>query len=417
MEPSMLAPLRLAAYRRLALSYLLNELCWSFGTVALAVLVFDRTHDAMAVTALFLATTFAPALLAPALTARCDGFAARRVVPALYVAEAAVFAALVVAAERFWLPAVLALALADSAIAIAARALSRAALAAVLNPTGALAAGNRLLNVLFALGSAVGPALAGGIVALAGVPGSLAATAALFAVMALVIATARTLPPARGEGDRSWRERLREGVAYVRGDAAIRRVLGAHAAALSIAAAAAPVEVVYAQGSLHGGAGAYGLLLAFWGAGTVLSSIALTRAGRVPAIALILGSAGAMGAGYLVMAAAPGLPVALAGCLIGGAGNGIYCIAVIQAVQERLADDVQARVMGLLESLTAACYGAGFLLGGALTALGSPRLALAVAGLGVLGAVAVTARLLRSGRAPAAAAALTALRPAADAGD
>jgi hypothetical protein len=413
----MLAPLRLPAYRRIALTYLLNEVCWGLGTVALAILVFARTHSAMAVTALFLATTVAPALLAPAVTAACDGFAVRRVVPALYVAEAAVFAALVVAARRFSLPAVLVLAFADSAIAIAARALSRAALAEVLNPTGELDAGNRLLNVIFALGAAAGPALAGGVVAVAGVAGSLAATAALLAVMALVIGTARTLPPARGQSDGSWRERLAEGVAYVRGHAAIRRVLGAHTAALSVAAAATPVEVVYAERSLHGGADTYGLLLAVWGAGTVLSSVGLTRAGRIPAIALVLASAGAMGAGYLLMAAAPGVPVALAGCLLGGIGNGVYCIAVVQAVQERLADEVQARVMGLLESLTAACYGAGFVLGGVLMAIGSPRIALAVAGLGVLAAVAVTARLLRGERAPSRALAPAGLRAAADAGD
>jgi predicted MFS family arabinose efflux permease len=117
------------------------------------------------------------------------------------------------------------------------------------------------------------------------------------------------------------------------------------------------------------------------------------------------------------MAAAPSVPVALAGCLLGGAGNGVYCIAVIQAVQERLADDVQARVMGLLESLTAACYGAGFVLGGVLMAIGSPRIALAVAGLGVLAAVTVTARLLRGERAPSGTLAPAALRPVADAGD
>src|SRR3954451_17408006 len=416
-QPSMLAPLRLPAYRRIALTYLLNEVCWSLGTVALAILVFARTHSAMAVTALFLATTVAPALLAPALTAGCDGFAARRVVPTLYVVEAVVFAALVVAARRFALPLVLVLAFADSAIAIAPRALSRAALAEVLNPTGELDAGNRLLNVVFALGAAVGPALAGGVVAVAGVPGSLAATAALLAAMALVIATARTLPPARGQRDGSWRERLAEGVAYVRGRAPIRRVLGAHAAALSVAAAATPVEVVYAERSLHGGPDTYGLLLAVWGAGTVLSSVGLTRAGRIPAIALVLASAGAMGAGYLLMAAAPGVPVALAGCLLGGIGNGVYCVAVIQAVQERLADDVQARVMGLLESLTAACYGAGFVLGGALMAIGSPRLAPAVAGVAGLAAVAVTARLLRGARAPSRGLAPAGLRPAAAAGD
>ena len=39
---------------------------------------------------------------------------------------------------------------------------------------------------------------------------------------------------------------------------------------------------------------------------------------------------------------------------------------------------------GLLESLGAAVPGVGFLLGGAIVALGSPRTAFAVAGVGIL---------------------------------
>jgi len=411
----MIAPLRIAAYRRLALSYLLNEVAWNFGTIALAVLVFDRTHSAMGVTALFLATSFAPAVLAPALTARLDGLAARRIVPALYTVEVGIFAALVVASQRFSLPVVLTLALADSAVAIAGRALTRATVAAVLKPVGLLDAGNRLINVLQSLGAAVGPALAGGVVAVAGIGASLGMTAIVFAVMAVNLSTARTLPPARGEGDRSWRERLREGLAYVRGHAAVRRVLSAHALALSLAAGAAPVEVVYARQSLHGGPGAYGILLGAWGVGTVLSSVAITRARGASAVGLVVAGAGAIGAGYLLMAVAPALPLAVAGCLLGGAGNGVYCIGVIQAVQERIADEFQARVMGLVESLTASCYGAGFLVGGALTALADPRAALAFSGVGVLVAVAATARLVRPERSAAAQTEARALRPVPDA--
>src|SRR5215207_9898682 len=166
-------PLHLPAFRRLAASYTLNELGWGFGTVALAVLVFDRTGSALATTALFLGTAFLPALLAPALTARLDRLSVRGAPPHLYLVEAALFAGLVVVAERFWLPAVLALAFADGAVAIAGRALTRAAVAATLRPVDALQEGNRLLNVAFAIAFAAGPALAGVIVATAGVSASL----------------------------------------------------------------------------------------------------------------------------------------------------------------------------------------------------------------------------------------------------
>jgi hypothetical protein len=394
---NVLQPLRIRAFRRLAASYALNELGWSFGTVALAVLVFNRTGSAMAVTGLFLATTFAPALIAPALTARLDRVPVRRALPALYLTEALLFAALVVASGAFWLPAVLVLALLDGAIAIAGRALTRAAVAAALSPTDSLAAGNKLLNIVFSLAYATGPALAGAVVALAGVGLSLGVTAGLFVTMALTLATARALPGACADGDHAWRARLRAGIAHVRENAAIRRVLGAHAVALALGAAATPIEVVYAKQALDGGDGVYGLILAAWGTGTVLSSIGLARV-CIPALTQIPLGAGATGLGFLVMALAPSVPVAVLGCLLGGAGNGVYYVSVVQAIQERVADDFQARVMALLESTNAAAYGAGFLLGGAVTALADARVAIAVAGGGILVAAAAIVGLLRSGR-------------------
>jgi hypothetical protein len=114
------------------------------------------------------------------------------------------------------------------------------------------------------------------------------------------------------------------------------------------------------------------------------------------------------------MAVAPTTPVALLGCLLGGAGNGIYYVSVVQALQERVAGELQARVMGLLESTTAAAYGAGFVLGGAVTALADARLAIAVAGVGILAAASAIVGVLRDGGvAPASPGLAAAPEPAA----
>jgi hypothetical protein len=43
--------LRVTAFRRLLLAYVLNELAWSVGTLALSVLVFRRTGSALGTTA------------------------------------------------------------------------------------------------------------------------------------------------------------------------------------------------------------------------------------------------------------------------------------------------------------------------------------------------------------------------------
>jgi hypothetical protein len=393
------SPLQVPAFRRLAATYTLNELAWAFGTVALAVLVYDRSGSAVATTLLFVATTFVPAVVAPALTARLDGVALRRALPGLYLIESALFVALTVLSDRYWLPAVLALALADGAVALTGRALTRAGVAAALKPVGALEAGNRLLNVLFSVAFATGPALAGLVVAAAGLSASLGAAGALFLLMAVTLATARMLPGAqRGRADAGWRERLVAGLRHVRAHRAVRQVLGAHAGMLVAGAAVLPIEVVFVRESLGAPAGAYGLLLAAWGAGTVLSSVALTRVrGRSPLVLIVTGAA-ATGAGYLVMAAAPSLAVALAGALVGGAGNGVSYVSVVQTLQDRVDEAFQARVMALLESVNAGGYGVGFLLGGAVASLAGARIAIALAGAGVLLSAAAIVALLRGDR-------------------
>src|SRR5215216_7056729 len=94
-----LAPLAVRPFGRLLSSYTLNELGDSVGLVALAVLVYDRTEAVAPTAAFFIAAKFLPALLAPALTARVDQLSLRRTLPAIYVLEAAAFAALGVFAE------------------------------------------------------------------------------------------------------------------------------------------------------------------------------------------------------------------------------------------------------------------------------------------------------------------------------
>jgi hypothetical protein len=397
-----IAPLRLAAFRRLATTYTLNELCWSFGTIALAVAVFDRTGSALATTLLFLATTFLPALVAPALTARLDQIPARRALPALYLTEAGLFAAIAVLSGAAPVPVLLGLALADGAVAIVGRALTRAAVAAALEPSGTLAEGTKLLNVCFSIAFATGPAIAGVVVAAAGSGASLGVTAGLFALMAIVLATSRRLPVVHGTLDRSWRARLCEGVRYVRAGPTLRALLAAHAAAMIFLAFGMPIEIVLVKRSLGASDAAYGLLLAAWGAGTVLSSVVLARARTSSPLVLIPVAAAAMGAAYLTLAVAPSVAIAAAGCLAGGVGNGGYYASVVQAIQERIEEPFQARVMSLLESINAGCYGIGFLVGGAVTSLADARVAFAVAAAGVLLSAAATGRFLRRRTVPAA---------------
>jgi len=407
-----LRPLRHAALRRLATSYTLNELGWGFGTVALGLLVFDHTHSALATTALWLCTLLVPALVGPAATARLDRAAVRRALPALYLVEAAIFAALALLASAPWLPLVLLLAAIDGTLALVGRALTRAAVAATLKPDGQLEAGNTLLNVSFSLCFAIGPALGGLVVAGYGVSAALWVSSAIFVAMTIALATSRSLPPAHAEAGEGWLARLRAGIGHALGNRGVRRILLTHAGALTCAAMISPVEVIWAREVIGGGDGAYGVVLSAWGAGTLVTGlvfVALWR--RIPVVTRIPLAAGTMGAGYFVMALATSLPVGALGCFIGGMGNGFYFVSIIQAIQDRVDDEFQGRVMGLLESTTAGCYGVGFLLAGALTALTSVRVTFAATAIGVLVATLWMAKLLRGSHAvearPAAVPALT----------
>jgi predicted MFS family arabinose efflux permease len=395
-------PLRYPAFRRLATTYTLNELGWGFGTVALGLVVFDHTHSALATTALWLCTLLLPALVGPAATARLDRAAVRRALPALYLAEALVFVALALLSSAPWLPLVLALAALDGILALVGRALTRAAVAATLKPDGLLEAGNTLVNVSFSLCFAIGPALGGLVVAGYGVSAALWVSAAIFLAMTATLATSRALPPAHAQAGEGWLTRLRAGLGHALGNPAIRRILGAHAAAITCAAMISPVEVIWAREVLGGGDGAYGVVLSAWGAGTLLTGLLLVAMWRrAPVVTRIPLAAATMGAGYVVMTLATSLPLGALGCFIGGAGNGFYFVSVIQAVQERVDDEFQGRVMGLLESTTAGCYGIGFLLAAALTELASVRVTFAATAAGVLLASAWMASLLRARLVPA----------------
>jgi ENTS family enterobactin (siderophore) exporter len=393
-------PLRHPGFRRLATSYTLNELGWGFGTVALGLLVFNHTHSALATTALWLCTLLVPALVGPAVTARLDRGGVRRVLPALYLAEAGIFAALALLTSVPWLPLILALAAVDGILALVGRALTRAAVAATLKPDGQLEAGNTLLNVSFSLCFAVGPALGGLVVAGFGVSAALWVSAAIFASMTVTLATSRSLPPAHADAADGWLVRLRAGIGHALGDRAVRRLFFAHASMLTFAAMISPVEVIWAKEVIGGSNATYGLVLSAWGAGTLLTGLVLVSVWRrAPVLSRIPLAAGAMGAGYVVMALATSVPVGALGCFIGGVGNGFYFVSLVQAIQDRTADEFQGRVMGLLESTTAGCYGIGFLLAGVITALTSVRVTFAATAVGVILATIWMATLLRSAAA------------------
>jgi MFS family permease len=399
-----LKPLRIPAFPRLAAANLVNELGNWLGEIALAILVFDQTGSPLATAALFIGIHFVPALATPPIVVRLERLPARRSLALLYGTEAAAFGGLaLLAGEDFLLIAVLALAAVDGALASAARALTRAAAAAALTPAGLLREGNALLNVGFTAGAAAGPAIGGLVVAGYGAQTALVADAVSFLAVAVLLGTAQALPRATPEAF-GVRERLRAGFEYVRGSALLRRLLAAQALAFVFFAAVIPIEVVFVKETLGSGDAGYGALLAAWGAGMVAGSLAFAVMREVALPALLAVSTVAIGAAYLGTGAAPSLAIACAASVVGGLGNGVQWVALVTAVQAATKAAFQARVVAMLEAIASAMPGVGFLIGGTIATLFSPRVSYAVAGAGVLGVLAIAIVMLRGAPWPTEAA-------------
>lgn len=376
-----LDPLRLPAFRHLAAAYVINELGTWIGDVALAILVFGRTGSPLATATLFMALRFVPGLIAPIVTTRLEVISPRQILFALYVFEALIFGVLAARARTLPLSVVLVLAAADGILAVTAKSLIRSVNATILGPQ--LREGIGIINLGVTVGGAIGPAIAGVLVAAEGAGAALGVDALTFAVVAVIIGTASGLQ-LHSDTTRSALGRLKSALQQAWRRPPVRRLLVGTAVLLLFGSTVIPIEVVFAKRTLHAGDAGYGLFVTSWGVGMVFGGAGAAIAGRVRLPVLIATSVALTGAGYAGIAASPDLTAACVFSAIGGAGNGLSVTALLSALQQGTPDNAQAAVGSVLESLNQIVPGVGYVLGGVLTAAGSARLAYAVAATGIL---------------------------------
>src|SRR4051812_11521839 len=237
------SPLRVPAFRRLVGVYAINRLGDMVALIAMAIVVWDKTHSVWATTGLFAALEFIPALAAPAITARLDRLPVARVLGTLYAIEAAIFITLASLTHAFALAPFLLLVTAEGMIAVVTRAICRGSIAAVLEPTGELREGIALLNLAVSPTMALGAIFGAGLVATLGADVALLANAGSFAVGALVIATTRGLPRYEPEADdepEHWRTRLTAALHYMRRNRLVMSLLLGQGAATAFFAMTEP---------------------------------------------------------------------------------------------------------------------------------------------------------------------------------
>lgn len=373
-------------------AYTVNKLGTWFGTVALSLAIYDHTHSAAAVTALFVAR-YLPALAVPALVARVEASPRRGTLSALYSIEAVCTALLAALVWHFWLVALLAFVALDGAVALTTGSLLRAQ-AARAGEQGAQAEGNSresseqgaydanaALNVAMSVSAVAGPALGAAAVRILGAPGALLIDAASFLACGALLTD--LYPYIEERVGASVRMRLAAAWEHVREASALRAVLLTQAVALVFFETGAPIEVFYAKGTLRAGDVGYGVLLAVWGVGQLGGSVLFARANRRALGAMLTLGTLAVGLAYIGFAAAPTLALAASAALLGGVGNGVQWASLIGTVQLLTPERLHGRLMGAVESIGALCPLIGLPLSGLVVALSSARFAFLLFGAAV----------------------------------
>jgi len=203
-----------------------------------------------------------------------------------------------------------------------------------------------LNSVLTNASRAVGPAVAGVLIATVGVGACFLANAASFAAVLVALARIRAdalhpAPPAgRGRGQ------LRQGLQYVRGTPGLLVPLLMMALVGTLAYEFQVALPLLARISLHGGASTYGFLTAAMGAGAVAGGLVVAGLARTGLLPFTVAAAG-FGAAILAAALVPSLPGELAAVAVVGFFSTAFMATGNTTLQLTADPQFRGRVMAL----------------------------------------------------------------------
>jgi MFS family permease len=394
----------------------------SFGNgaayVALLLLAYERLHSPWAV-ALVLLADFIPSMaLGPVLGACADRFPRRACAVLADVLRAAAFLGLALFGS-FWLTLALAL-MAGVGTGLFEPAV-QAGLPSLVRERR-LPAAMALFGSIAELGYTAGPIAAAGVLLVVEPSALMAVNGVTFAVSALILARlpfgGRAAPASEGSaGAPAQVAAVAEPVAApTRAFAALRSLLADTRAGLAAALQRGPVrtvllsstafvvflgmvnvgELLLAKETLDAGAAGFSALVAVMGLGIAVGSLA-GAAGGAPEVLRrrYLAGLGAIGAGFLGAAAAPGLAPALAAFAVLGFGNGWALVHERTLLQMLVPDALKGRVFGVKGTLVSWAFALAFVSAGAITSAVGPRGLFLLAAVGALAVAASAALTLR----------------------
>jgi predicted MFS family arabinose efflux permease len=238
---------------------------------------------------------------------------------------------------------------------------------------------NSLLRTTFSLSLVIGPALGGLLVLRTGPEGAIVVDAATFAVSAMLLSQLRSTPrPSHTTAPLRLLADLKEGWSEVRSRPWLSLTIGN---ATLFNALAVPAIVVLgpelAQSEL-GGVGAWSIIVAAVGAGSVVGSVASLRvraARPAAAVAVLLAIAGSEPA---ALASGLRLPVIVAFCFVAGMAMAMAGVTWISMLQRHVPGTSLSRVNSIDDFMTFLLLPIGYLLAGPLADALGPHQAMAL---------------------------------------
>ncbi len=367
--PSAWDPLRIAAFRSLWLALLASTIGTWMQTVGAQWLLVEQSGTDILVAVVQTAGTLPIVLLALPSGALADTFDRRRLLIAVQVFLVAVGAVLTVLTLAGRMPAALLLTL--TFVLGAGQALTAPAWQAVipeLVPRAQLASASALGAISVNLARAVGPAVAGVLIARTGAGVVFALNTVSFAVFALALWRWRPRATGTGTAPERFGAAVRSGGRYVRHSPVVRRILLRAALFLIPGSALWALLPLVASRRLGLGSGGYGVLLGAVGVGAVAGAMLLPRLRARWSLNRLLLLAGAGFAVVLaVLALARSEAVVVAALLPAGIAWVMVLSGVNAAMQLFLPGWVRARGLAVYQMVFAGAQAGGSLAWGVLS--------------------------------------------------
>lgn len=347
-----------------------------FQNLAASLLIYDLTRSTLMVGVVNFAQFVGALVLAPVAGSAADRFDRRYVLMASQVVAA--FASAVLAVLTFTGAVTAPLLVASTlllGLALAFFAPAMLSMVPLLVPRTDLDQALSINSASFNLARAVGPVLAAAVIDRFGYGPAFTINATTFLVFVVLLTRVRPRPAARSAP--GARPRLRDAVAWVRGTDTIVPLL------VVVAVCSIAIDPVYtltpelAIDVFGGTQRTTGFLVGAFGTGAVLTAVfAAKRLQAVPnlLVASLVVLAGGMG----LLAVAPGLPLALLGLALAGAGYLATLTRATTRIQNAVPDEQLGRVMALWSVCFIGSRPLVALLDGAVADLASPRWAAAM---------------------------------------